>query len=94
MTTNRSWAKIPQTYRAREVSILVDWLLRGASGSVAGLPGVGKSNFLGFLCHWPEVVRALLAPHQIEAAFIPCPIQKGSGRLQNKINYGFSLTTI
>ncbi len=41
------------------------------SGSVSGLPGIGKSNFLGFLCHRPETFQTLLAPHRIEVALIP-----------------------
>ncbi len=71
MGTNRSWAQYPPTYRAHEMSLLADWILSGTSGSVAGLPGVGKSNFLGFLCHRPEVMQALLAAHQINLALIP-----------------------
>lgn len=71
MITNRSWQEIPQTYRKREARIVADWILRGSSGSVAGLPGAGKSNFLSFICHRPEVIRALLVPSQIECVLIP-----------------------
>lgn len=39
---------------------LAGWISTGVSGSVVGLAGAGKSNFLGFLCHRPEAVRAYL----------------------------------
>ncbi|HRQ40117.1 MAG TPA: helix-turn-helix domain-containing protein [Chloroflexota bacterium] len=71
MTTNRSWAHFPKTYRLREMHILAEWVLKGMSGSVAGLPGIGKSNFLGIMCYRPEIFQTLLKPHQIEVALIP-----------------------
>lgn len=71
MVTRRSWSHYPQTYRAREMKVLLDWMVSGASGSVAGVPGIGKSNFLGFLCHRPEIIRTLLTPHQLEVVLIP-----------------------
>lgn len=71
MTIYRSWMKYPQTFRAREMKILADWIIGSASGSVVGLPGVGKSNLLGFLCHRPDVIQALVAPHKIVVALVP-----------------------
>jgi hypothetical protein len=71
MRTYRTWEQYPQTYRSHDIKILADWIIGGTSGSVVGLPGVGKSNFLGFLCHRPEVIQLLLAPHQIKVVLIP-----------------------
>ncbi|MCA9922131.1 MAG: hypothetical protein KC421_07160, partial [Anaerolineales bacterium] len=71
MSTHRSWIQIAPTYRSREVKIVVDWIIGGVSGTVVGLPGVGKSNFLGFLCYRPDVIRPMLAAHDVEATLIP-----------------------
>ena len=62
MSINRSWAAYPSTYRAREMKILGQWISFGESGSVVGLPGCGRSNLLGFLCHRPEVLQSYLVP--------------------------------
>lgn len=71
MIMNRAWAQYPSTYRAQELKIMANWIIRGTSSCVVGLPGMGKSNFLGFLCHRPDVIQPLLAPHQIKASLIP-----------------------
>jgi hypothetical protein len=60
MVPKRAWKSYPITYRAREVEILAGWIQRGESGSIVGLPGAGKSNLLGFLCHQPEAIRQYL----------------------------------
>ena len=62
MTSPRSWAAYPPSYRAREMALLLGWAQAGESASVIGLAGSGKSNLLGFLCHRPDVVRLYL-PH-------------------------------
>jgi hypothetical protein len=56
MVSKRAWETYPQTYRAREVRVLANWIRAGESGSVVGLAGAGKSNLLGFLCHQPHVM--------------------------------------
>lgn len=56
MVSKRAWDAYPQTYRAREMVVLADWIRFGESGSVVGLAGAGKSNLLGFLCHRPHVI--------------------------------------
>lgn len=71
MTTNRAWDKHPATYRHREIQIIANWIANGMSGSVVGLPGIGKSNFLGFLCHRPEIIQSLLSTNQIKIGLIP-----------------------
>ena len=71
MTTDRAWKKIPETYRRRELKIIADWALNGVSGSVVGLPGIGKSNLLGFLSHRPEILQSLLASHDIKVGLVP-----------------------
>jgi hypothetical protein len=60
MTSPRSWAVYPPSYRAREMAILASWIQAGESASVIGLAGSGKSNLLGFLCHRPDVTRTYL----------------------------------
>ncbi len=62
MTSPRSWAAYPSSYRTREMAILAGWVQAGESASVIGLAGAGKSNLLGFLCHRPDVTRSYL-PH-------------------------------
>jgi DNA-binding response OmpR family regulator len=53
------------------MQILADWVLAGASGTVAGLPGSGRSNFLGFFGHRPDAVQACLPPHADPVAVVP-----------------------
>lgn len=71
MISYRAWSQYPATYRERELKTIAEWIVVGTSGSVAGLPGTGKSNLLGFLCHRPDVLQNLLAPYQIEAGLVP-----------------------
>ena len=58
MSSPRSWAAYPSSYRAPEIAVLAGWIRAGESGSLIGLAGAGKSNLLGFLCHRFEVVRS------------------------------------
>ncbi|KAA3663915.1 MAG: winged helix family transcriptional regulator [Chloroflexi bacterium] len=71
MSTRRAWSQYSASYRAREVGILIKWIVEGRSGSVTGLPGVGKSNFLGFICHRMDVIQSLTAAHQVQATLVP-----------------------
>ncbi len=71
MTARRSWETYAPTYRAREVKVLAEWINAGISGSVVGLPGSGKSNLLGFLCHRPDVLQTHLPPESDPVAVIP-----------------------
>lgn len=68
------WAAYPRNYREKEMKMLTGWIAAGESGSVVGLPGSGRSNLLGFLCHRPEVVRAYLPAQVGPAALIPVDI--------------------
>lgn len=54
--------------------MLAGWIAAGESGSVVGLPGSGRSNLLGFLCHQPEVVCAYLPIRAGSLALIPVDI--------------------
>lgn len=54
------WTEHAPTYRAQEVRLLASWILTGASGSVIGLNGSGKSDLLGFLCYRPEALQHYL----------------------------------
>lgn len=74
LNLGRMWAAYPATYRAREVAILAGWLAAGESGSVVGLPGSGRSNLLGFLCHRPEVLQAYLPFQTGSMVLIPVDI--------------------
>jgi hypothetical protein len=60
MTSKRSWQVYPVTYRAGAMTTLAGWIQAGESGSIIGLPGAGKSNLLGFLCHRPEAMQQYL----------------------------------
>lgn len=60
MSSDRSWASYPPTYRAREMQVLAHWIRAGESGSVVGLAGCGRSNLLAFLCQRPDVVSSYL----------------------------------
>jgi hypothetical protein len=60
MTSPRSWAAYPSSYRAREMAVLAGWIQAGESASLIGLAGSGKSNLLGFLCHRRDVTRSYL----------------------------------
>lgn len=65
------WQDYPDTYRAEEIATLVKWIVVGASGSVLGLRGIGRSNLLGFLCHRPDVLQRQLAPLGVVVALVP-----------------------
>lgn len=58
--SNHPWANHAPTYRAKEVQELANWIVTGASGSLIGLSGTGKSDFLGFLCHRPQALQNYL----------------------------------
>lgn len=65
------WRRHATGYRAAEVRILAGWIRAGVSGAVVGLPGVGRSNLLGFLCHRPEVLRPYIDPRTLSVALVP-----------------------
>lgn len=65
------WVDHAPTYRAQEVRMLASWILTGASGSVIGLNGSGKSDLLGFLCHRPEVLNHYLPAHEQPVTLLP-----------------------
>ena len=65
------WADHGPTYRAREVQLLANWILTGASGSVIGLNGSGKSDLLGYLCHRPEALNAYLPARTQPVTLLP-----------------------
>ena len=63
MRTRRDYQQYPTIYRAREMKAIVRWIQAGESGSIIGLAGGGKSNFMGFFCHRPEVLQSYLPEH-------------------------------
>ena len=70
-TTEHPWTEHAPTYRAQEARVLANWILTGASGSVIGLNGSGKSDLLGFLCHRPEVLNAYLPARAQPVTLLP-----------------------
>lgn len=65
------WTAHAPAYRAQEVQLLASWILTGASGSVIGLNGSGKSDLLGFLCHRPEVLNQYLPARAQPVTLLP-----------------------
>ena len=70
MTSSRAWMAYPLSYRSREMATLFRWIQAGEGGSVVGLPGSGKSNLLGFLCHRPDA----LCSYCLQGAPTPIPV--------------------
>lgn len=70
-TTKRSWEAYEESYRAKEMKRLADWIQAGESGAVVGLVGCGRSNLLGFLCYRPEVLDNYLPAETHRPAPIP-----------------------
>ncbi len=66
----RSWSDYRLGYRKREAQILGGWIQSGISGTVVGLPGIGKSNLLGFLSHRPDVLNQYLPDEARKIAVI------------------------
>ncbi len=64
------WQHHPPTYRTAEIRLLTKWILAGASGSVLGLRGAGRSNLLGFLCHRPDVLRTYINPVKLPVTLV------------------------
>ncbi|MGB0388854.1 MAG: winged helix-turn-helix domain-containing protein [Ardenticatenaceae bacterium] len=71
MALRRTWQSYDSTYRAEQMETLAGWILRGVSGAVVGMDGAGKSNFIGFLCHRPEIIRSYLPSEADSVALIP-----------------------
>jgi hypothetical protein len=71
MASRRSWESYALTYRAKEMAVIADWITAGTSGAVTGLPGAGKSNLLGFLCHRPDALQTYLPSGIDSVAVIP-----------------------
>jgi len=65
------WTEHAPTYRAQEARLLASWIVTGASGSVIGLNGSGKSDLLGFLCHRPEVLNHYLPARAQPVTLLP-----------------------
>jgi len=77
------WQKFPRHYRTREMQTLAHWIAAGISGAVVGLPGVGKSNLLSFLCQRPEALHSYL-PAEIETVvLVPVAL---NGLLENTVS--------
>ncbi|MBC8075813.1 MAG: winged helix-turn-helix domain-containing protein [Chloroflexales bacterium] len=60
MVTRSLWASYAPTYRSAEMQHLASWIASGASGSVVGLVGCGRSNLLKYLCEHPSALQRYL----------------------------------
>jgi hypothetical protein len=60
MALRDSWSSYATTYRASERLTLTRWIASGASGSVVGLIGCGRSNVLRFLCQDAPALQSYL----------------------------------
>lgn len=56
-TAGQPWQKYPVTFRNREVQQIARWIRTNTSGSIIGLEGAGKSDFVGFFCHREDALR-------------------------------------
>lgn len=68
---SRPWQSYASTYRAREMRTLAAWIAAGASGSVVGLSGVGKTNLLNVLCHRPDLLQRYLPDPTSPVVLVP-----------------------
>lgn len=74
MTAFNTWENYPITYRAREISLIAQWIVAGDSGAVVGLKGCGRTNLLGFLCHRQDALERYLPAQSRQIALIPVDI--------------------
>ncbi len=63
------WSEHSATYRAAEMQQIASWIVTGASGSIIGLNGSGKSDLLGFLCYRTDALQPYL-PQRSQAAIV------------------------
>ncbi len=66
-----NWQTFPLNYREKEMKMLVEWISRGASCSVVGLAGCGRSNLLDFLCHRTDALQTYLPANTAPIVLIP-----------------------
>lgn len=71
MASSQIWLKYDSDYRAEYMAIVADWFRRGKSGAIAGAGGVGKSNFLGFLCYYPGSLKSYLSDMFPKIVIVP-----------------------
>ncbi|MEZ4623162.1 MAG: helix-turn-helix domain-containing protein [Caldilineaceae bacterium] len=65
------WTEYSESYRAKEIASLVRWIVTGASGSIIGLNGSGKSDLLGFLCYRPDALQQYWPEQAPSATVLP-----------------------
>ncbi len=71
MAIIRNWNTYSPTYRTKEIKLLARWIHAGKSGTVVGLPGCGRSNLLGYLCHRPDILAQYLPSNRLPVVLIP-----------------------
>lgn len=65
------WKHYPITYRKQEMQTIARWIANGDSGSIVGLPGVGRSTFLEFLYHRRDALAQYLLASSPAVVIIP-----------------------
>lgn len=65
------WSNHHPTYRTTELQTIFQWILTGASGSIIGLNGSGKSDMMGFLCHRTDLLHHYLPVHARHVTLLP-----------------------
>lgn len=71
MPSTRLWSAYPLDYRSAEMKQITRWIGTNSSGSLTGLPGSGKSNLLGYLCHRSDALAHYLPQLKGKLALIP-----------------------
>lgn len=65
------WMEHKATYRMAEIQMVINWIRTGASGSIIGLNGSGKSDLIGFLCHRTDVLQSHLSTGAERMTLLP-----------------------
>ncbi|MEM7346190.1 MAG: winged helix-turn-helix domain-containing protein [Chloroflexota bacterium] len=62
------------TYRQKQMEQIAGWVTANESGAIVGLAGAGKSNFLRFLCHYPQALHQYLEPTEQKIILVPADL--------------------
>jgi len=65
------WIEHKRSYRTQEIQMVSNWIRMGASGSIIGLNGSGKSDLIGFLCHRTDVLQHYLSADAQRMTLLP-----------------------
>jgi Transcriptional regulatory protein, C terminal len=71
MAMRNPWSSYALDYRSAEMQCLAGWIAAGASGSVVGLIGCGRSNLLKYLCERPGALQRYMPDDAQPVALVP-----------------------